>query len=297
MAHLTLTKNLLARLFFILLISSGFPTHSFAQSAGTLDNTFGTNGIVITALDTFRDYGNSIVIQNDGKIIMGGSTNNSFTSSDFALIRYNNGGALDNTFGVSGKVITPIENRSEGHSVAIQSDGKILLGGYSKSYLNLVRYNSDGSLDTAFGLGGIVITDVPGYYNERCKSVAIQSDGKILLGGYGQHFSNDNSYFTIVRYNTDGSLDSTFGINGIVVGGLGQGNSMNIQSDGKILLAGSYVLPGDTRFTVERYNSNGTLDATFGIGGKVTTTIALGSQSYSMSIQSDGKILLGRRIY
>ncbi len=157
------TNNILfTRFLFSLLIALGLPTMTFAQS-GTLDNTFGTNGKVITSLGTFADRGNTMIIQSDNKIIVGGSTNTSFTTSDFALIRYNNDGSLDNSFGTGGKVTTAIDSKSEGHSVALQSDGKILLAGHDNWYTNLARYNSDGSLDATFGSGGIVITDVPGY--------------------------------------------------------------------------------------------------------------------------------------
>ncbi|NQZ37720.1 MAG: T9SS type A sorting domain-containing protein [Crocinitomicaceae bacterium] len=267
------TKKLLAQLLFIFLISGGFSTYSFSQSAGTLDNTFGVGGKVITPNGT----GNSVAIQSDGKILLGGSN----------LVRYNSDGTLDNTFGIGGKVITAY---GAGNSIAIQSDGKILLGGSI-----LARYNSDGTLDNTFGIGGMVFPgDAPGYYNNVRNSVVIQSDGKILLGGYGQHNTNDNSYFIILRYNTDGTLDNTFDTNGVVTGGLGQGYSMSILNDGKILLGGSYYEPwSNTGFTIERYNTNGTLDTTFGIGGKVTTLISPYGKSYSMDIQSDGKIVLG----
>ena len=87
---------------------------------------------------------------------------------------------------------------------------KLFWGGFSKWYINVARYNSDGSLDTTFGTGGIAITDIPGYYSERCQSLTIQSDGKILIGGYGQEMIGDVSYFLLVRYKEDGTLDKTF---------------------------------------------------------------------------------------
>lgn len=289
MADRFLTKMLLAQVLFTLAISGGFSTYSFAQSAGTLDKVFGINGKVVTPIDTISDKGHSMVIQGDDKIILGGTTKNSFTSFDFALVRYNNDGTLDNTFGAGGKVITPIEEQSAGNSVAIQSDGKIILGGADQWFINLVRYNNDGSLDTTFGAGGIVVTDVPGYYRDRCKSVAIQSDGKIVIGGFAQENNNDMSYFVLIRYNSDGSLDTAFGTNGIVIGGLGQYEALKIQNDGKIVLGGTSNLS----FAVERYNSDGSLDSSFGIGGKVTTSFGLSSSGNSMEIQSDGKIVLG----
>ena len=95
-----LLKTPFSGLLFIVLIMFSGSTYSFAQSAGTLDNTFGTGGIVITSLDTIRDRGNSLAIQSDGKIILGGSTSENYTAYDFALARYNNDGSLDTTFGI-----------------------------------------------------------------------------------------------------------------------------------------------------------------------------------------------------
>ncbi len=261
---------------------------SFSQP-GSLDNTFGTGGKVITSLGNFGDKGNSVAIQSDEKIVLGGYSQSSFTASDFALLRCNTDGTLDTTFGIGGKVITTIENRSEGNSVVIQADDKILLGGSSYWFINLARYNIDGNLDTTFGDGGIVITDVDGYYSEKCKSMAIQSDGKILLGGYGQHNANDNPYLILLRYNTDGTLNTTFGTGGIVIGREGRGYSINIQNNGKILLGGSSV----NNFALVRYNANGTLDSTFGIGGEVINPVDSSGEANTLGIQSNGKIVLG----
>ncbi|MCJ8289555.1 MAG: T9SS type A sorting domain-containing protein [Crocinitomicaceae bacterium] len=262
--------------------------NSFAQT-GTLDDTFGTNGKVITTFGIFNAKGNSMAIQSDDKIVLGGYSSTSFTTSDFTLIRYNNDGTMDNSFGTGGKVTTPIGYQSQGHSVAIQSDGKILLGGHEDWYINLARYNSDGSLDTTFGSGGIVITDVPGHYGDVCKSVAIQTDGKILLGGYAASDGPDQRHFVLIRYNSDGSLDTAFGSGGIVVGSIGECHSVKVQSNGKIVLGGFY----DFSFAMERYNSDGTLDTTFGTNGKVITSIGSSSKGHSMAIQDDDKIVLG----
>jgi uncharacterized delta-60 repeat protein len=278
--------KLIAKLTAVLLMTC-LPNFTFAQY---LDNTFGTGGHVNTSLGSFGNMCNSVVIQSDQKIVFGGSTKSSdFTDFAFAIARCNSDGTLDNTFGTEGKVVTSIEPGSEGNSVAIQSDGKILLGGSSRWFINLVRYNSDGSLDTAFGTGGKVITDIEGYYGEKCKSVALQSDGKILLGGYGQHNSSDKPYFILVRYNTNGTLDDTFGTGGKIIGRAGQGRSLIIQNDGKILLGGG----SNFTFALVRYNANGILDTTFGTGGEVITAVGSSGEGNSLGIQSDGKIVLG----
>ena len=270
------------------MITTIWSTFTYAQP-GSLDDTFGSGGIVVTALGDFGDMGNSILIQGDDKILLGGYTQSNFTSADFALMRFNYDGTLDSNFGMKGRVITTIENRSEGHSLLIQEDEKIVLGGASDWYINLVRYDKDGALDLNFGTDGKVIIDIEGYYSEQCRSVAIQEDGKILVGGYAQHFSNDNSYFVLVRCNDDGSLDSSFGTNGIVIGSLGKANSIGIQEDGKIILGGA----SDGAFALERYNSDGTLDTSFGEGGKVITTVGSFGEGHSLLIQDNGKIVLG----
>ncbi|PHR16983.1 MAG: hypothetical protein COA38_21480 [Fluviicola sp.] len=288
MAKLFTFNTLFARFLFSVFIAYCLPT-TFAQT-GTLDNSFGTNGKVITTLGTFVDKGNSMVIQDDDKIVLGGYTHTTYTTSDFALVRYNNDGTMDNSFGTGGKVTTPIGYQSQGHSVAIQNDGKILLGGHDQYNINLARYNSDGSLDSTFGSGGTVITDVPGHYSDECKSVAIQTDGKILLGGYATSGGPDQRHFVLIRYNSDGSLDTAFGLGGIIVGSIGECQSMKIQTNGKIVLAGTSEL----YFAMERYNSDGTLDTTFGTNGKVITPLGiLHGEGNSMAIQSDNKIVLG----
>lgn len=281
-------KPLFTQFLFVLLISNIWSALSFAQP-GSLDATFGSGGTVITALGDFGEMGNSILIQGDDKILLGGYTQSNFTSADFALMRFNYDGTLDSNFGINGKVITTIENRSEGNSLLIQEDEKIILGGASDWYINLVRYDKDGVLDPDFGTDGKVIIDIEGYYSEQCKTVAMQGDGKILVGGYAQHISNDKSYFVVVRCNDDGSLDSTFGTNGIVIGSRGKANSMGIQEDGKIILGGAL----DGTFTLEQYHSDGTLDTSFGVDGKVITPVGTYGEGYSLLIQDNGKIVLG----
>ena len=280
-------KTNLIVLLAITLLFTFLPILTFAQY---LDNSFGTGGQLNTSLGSFGNMCNSVVIQSDQKIVFGGGTkSSSFSDLAFALARCNSDGTLDNTFGTGGKVVTPIEPGSEGNSVVIQSDGKIIMGGSSGWFINLVRYNSDGSLDTTFGTGGKVITDIDGYYNEKCKSVAIQSDGKILLGGYGQHNSSDDPYFILVRYNPNGTLDHTFGADGKVIGRVGQGRSVLIQNDGKILLGGG----SNFTFALVRYNADGILDNTFGTGGEIITAVGSSGEGNSLGIQSDGKIVLG----
>jgi uncharacterized delta-60 repeat protein len=273
-----------------------FPINSYAQD-GALDLTFGVNGKLITDIGGKDDASNSIAIQNDGKIVVLGFSNNG-TNADFALIRYNANGTLDNSFGTGGKLTTPIGNGHDyGLSVAIQSDGKIVAAGYSSNGSNndfaVVRYNSNGTLDTGFGTTGKVTSDFAGG-NDRAYSLAIQSDGKIVVAG---SIPNATDYdFAIARYNSNGTLDLSFDTDGKNTTGIGSGNdfcySVAIQGDGKIIMAGNSHNGSNYDFSLVRYNSNGTLDVSFDTDGKLVTAIGSGNEyCYSLAIQRDGKIV------
>jgi len=264
---------------------------------GTLDNTFGMNGIVTTGIGVTDDVANSVAVQNDGKIIAVGYIIVG-NSSDFALARYNTNGTLDSTFGSNGTVITPIGFSTDfAYSTKIQNDGKIVAAGYTyngnDNDFALVRYNTDGTLDNTFGTNGIVTTQVT-IDIDYAYSVALQSDGKIVAAGSSTQSGYTN--YTLVRYNTNGSIDNTFGSNGILISSLSstfdEAYSVSIQTDGKIMATG-YANNGiDNDFAVARYNTNGTFDNTFSGDGIVTTPIGAGNNmAFSTSIQVDGKII------
>jgi uncharacterized delta-60 repeat protein len=269
------------------------------SSDGSLDTTFGTGGRVTTDFNGSEDQGLSVLQQSDGKIVVAGLALNASGDVDFAVSRYNSDGSLDPTFGTGGKVTTDFNgNGDRGFSVLQQSDGKIVVVGdaYNGGFnLALCRYNSDGSLDPTFGAGGKVTTDFNGSeYVGR--SVLQQGDGKIVVAGLVYNASVD---FGLSRYNNDGSLDLTFGTGGKVTtdfnGSDDFGLSMLQQSDGKIVMAGhaNDNVSGSRDFVLSRYNSDGSLDPTFGTGGKVTTDFNGKSDSgFSLALQPDGKIIL-----
>jgi len=152
-------------------------------------------------------------------------------------------------------------------------------------------------LDETFGTGGIVTTLIGN--SSTALSVAIQSDEKIVMGGYSDIADIGSNYdFAIVRYDTSGTLDGTFGTEGIVTTPIGSGDdfayTVAIQSDGKIVVSGPYDSGNNNDFALVRYRTDGTLDETFGTGGVVTTPIGSGDDvTYSVAIQSDWKIVLG----
>ena len=203
-------------------------------------------------------------------------------------------GDLDLSFGSGGKVTTDfMEGSSAASDLALQSDGKFIavgsVGQGSSRDFALARYNSDGSLDTSFGSGGTVTTHFFGS-SDQALAVALQSDGKIIAVGQAVQSDGDDD-FALARYNSDGSLDTSFGTGGKVTTDFFSQNdqafAVALQSDGKIIAAGSTFLD----FALARYNSDGSLDATFGSGGKVTTDFAFSDQAFAVALQSDGKII------
>ncbi len=269
-----------------------------AQS-GSLDLSFGTNGVVSTAMGNYGGGGLSSALQTDGKIVVAGSSTNT-TSAEFGLIRYNDDGSLDASFGLGGKVRIDFTSGTDlGRSVAIQNDGKIIVAGQSYNATNidfaLVRCKTDGTLDSTFGTNGKLTTDF-GNSNDVANSVVIQNDGKIVAAGYTNGGTYDD--FAIIRYNSNGTLDASFGSGGkVITDNLGFNDrafSVVLQSDGKIVVGG---FSGSSDFFLTRYHTDGTLDSSFGTGGKVSTDFGNGDNGNALAIQSDGKIVLAGVVY
>src|SRR5881394_1730403 len=287
-----------------------FSSVQMAQAAdGDLDLTFGTGGMVTTDIDHSTDIANAVATQADGKLVVVGQTykNNDFSDEDFVVARYNTDGTLDTTFGSGGRVRTDFPGLAAvPSSVVIQPDGKIVVAGGAfpqftfAGNFEVVRYNPNGSLDRSFGNGGIVTTTFPeGSY---AFDVALQPDGKIIAAGtvFVDFIPGEpsNTDFALARYNPDGTPDATFGNGGQVstdfVGLEDDAFSVLIQPDGKIVAVGSADSPATYYdFAAVRYLSNGTIDTTFGVAGKVSTDF--GDQNFdrarSAALQADGKIV------
>lgn len=270
------------------------------NSDGSFDTGFGGGtGKVLTALpcgDT-DNYGADVAIQPDGKLV--GAVR--FDNCAGHLIRYLSDGSLDVSFGNHGLVTVP----SFGgyfEQVLVQPNGKIIVGAFYSG--DVFRYEANGSPDLSFGSGGHVSTPF------LLTSLTIQPDGKIIASGYTL-YRNSYASYTLVRYNPDGSLDTSFGLNGLVTTPIGAGDafvhSLAIQTDGKIVAAGSSIgSDGTSDFTLVRYNGDGSLDGTFGGGDGITTVdfnhsddfarkVALDSQGRAVVVgASDGKLAIAR---
>lgn len=284
--------------------------------AGDLDPTFGGDGKVTTpffteAHDSATVY--AIAVQPDGKIVAAGSASRSQQSgagsgSEFALARYNADGSLDTSFSGDGKVTKDIAGGQDyAYGVVVQPDGKIVAVGSANvnaasfyTRFTLVRFNFDGSPDSGFGTAGVVSTDFFGTENVAT-SVALQADGRIVVAGAAH--DGIGRRFALARYNVDGSLDASFGTGGKVTTsffGFDDGaTAVAVQANGKIVAVGS-AYPGgaNNQFAVARYNADGSLDASFGTGGKVTTDFfGRNDLGHALALQSDGKIVAAGMAY
>lgn len=276
-------------------VSSGDFAVARYNSDGSLDSTFGSGGIVTTDFNGPSDHAYDVALQSDGKIVVAGAAAD-VSLTDFGVVRYNSDGSLDSSFGAGGKVTTDFANDNDSaYAVAIQSDGKIIVAGDvaigGLFYFGVLRYNSNGALDAGFGTGGKLHHFPVGY----AQDVAVQPDGKIISAG--RVTTSGDEEFAIARYNPDGTFDSTFNGTGEVItdfNGLpDECEAIAIQSDGKIVAAGRARMSGPDDFGIARYNTDGSLDTSFGAGGKVTTDFfGAGDGAYSVAIDANGKIIV-----
>ena len=257
---------------------------------GSLDTTFGIGGKVTTNFSASGDLISALTIQPDGKILAAATIGMNLgpdPSGIRVIVRYNSDGSLDADFGIDGKVTTDLTNFAM--ALAIQVDGKIIVAGtnaqQSETRALLARYNTDGSPDKTFGDGEKVTTEVASFIN----GLALQANGKIIAVGGFQGPG-------IARFNSDGSLDFSFGTGGKARLDFGAESeslfALTIQSDGKILVGGDSEEYTETMMALARFNRDGSLDETFGIGGKVKSGLGdRTSRITSLQIQPNGKIV------
>ena len=212
------------------------------------------------------------------------------------------GGMLDPSFDGDGRVTASLSPQGDGASaVAIQPDGKILVGGSTwinqHYHIALVRYNTDGSLDTSFNGSGYVITSLGGTL-DTVTALAIRSDGKIVAAGYVNPPTGGGTRFVVLRYHSNGTLDTSFGVSGIataLIGFQSRGRALAIQSDGKLVVVGDSATSNYGDFAAARFTADGSLDPLFGTGGTLWTSVGIGKSidtARSVAIQPDGKIVV-----
>jgi uncharacterized delta-60 repeat protein len=274
-----------------------------------LDTSFADTGVFLRVVGPYWDVAGAAALQVDGKILEGGSTytDSNLVARNMALIRHNSDSTSDSTFGAgTGQVVTPIaQYGGQIIDLAVQPDGKIIGGGYSiqgnNTQFALVRYNSNGTLDTTFGGGTGKVTTSLNAYASPGFAMALQRDGKMLVAGEIMLPSTSKAHFAVVRYNTNGTIDTSFGTGGtttIAMSATGNesARSVIVQADGKIVLAGYANRGSGDDIALARLTAAGALDTTFGVGGKVFTSLSGAStyadQAYAVAQQPDGKLVV-----
>jgi uncharacterized delta-60 repeat protein len=260
------------------------------NSDGTLDTSFGGDGKVTTNFSPGNDLANGVAIAPGGAIVAAGAARVEGADPRFALARYNSDGTLDPSFGGDGKVTT---NFTAGTDVALgmvlRPDGRVVVAGTAgrtNHRFALAAYETDGTLDASFGGDGKVTTDfTPGF--DGATALTIRPDGTLVAAGS----AGNGARFALAQYETDGTLDASFGGDGKVTTNFTAdfdfALGVALQTDGKVVAAGTAAAD----FALARYETDGTLDASFGGDGKVTTPFRGFASASDVDIQSDGKIV------
>jgi uncharacterized delta-60 repeat protein len=268
------------------------------DSAGFLDPSFGDDGIVTTSFGGGSAAARALAIEPDGDIVVAGTSSQPETGWDFALARYEPDGSLDASFGDNGRVTTDFDDVANGiNALAVQPDGKLVVAGESRGDFALARYDTDGSLDTSFSGDGVATTDFAGKA-DAAYAVALLGDGRIVAAGSAfkkLDFYDAPQFFALARYQADGTPDSTFSGDGVLITdisdstGNARAHAVALQQDGTIVLGG---VRGDERFSdlglfsdlvLARYNPSGSQ------GGSDGQIASAGARA--LAIQDNGGIL------
>lgn len=277
--------------------SGGFPASEFAvvryAPDGRLDTTFGSGGVATTAIGTSAEA-HGAVLQPDGKLVLAGYAQTGGTYV-FALARYLPDGTLDGSFGSGGTVTTPIGSvEAFGLAAVLQPDGKVVVAGGADTRIALVRYHVDGTPDATFGSGGIVTTAAGA--SAAAAALVRQPDGKLVVAGTRATGTVDRDVL-LVRYDVYGTPDAGFGSGGVVTTSIRRPDdamALALQPDGKVVAGGrSSDETTGYDFVLVRYRPDGSVDASFGTGGVVLTSVgAGGDEGVALVHQPDGKLVL-----
>lgn len=248
--------------------------------SGVLDTSFGINGIVLTSFELGCSC-YAMVVEADDKITVTGAI---LKGDDvwIPLVRFNADGTLDSTFGTNGLAVIELEDCAVGYSIIKQVDGKYVVAGFAEGQSFVVRVNSDGTIDTTFGINGATIIEIGN--SSFLRGSDFQSTEKIVVAGYSE------GQCLIARLNTDGSIDTTFGSSGITLNKFGTHNvlfDIAIDSSDRVNVIGIC----DNTAILSRYTSSGILDSTFGNSGLASVICGVIGNNNAIKIQPDGKIL------
>ncbi|MEM7053064.1 MAG: hypothetical protein AAF446_00810 [Pseudomonadota bacterium] len=291
--------------------ASTFETESYALLAFSADGTqissFANNGLALVNFNGRSDFARTLVVHQGALLIGGTATAESRTEGgNIGLARFTTGGILDAGFANAGLREVSLSGPVNARALAAlhQSDGKVVAAGYVGSSFSdrnfaVARYLPDGSLDSDFGNQGLVVTD----FNDgedSANAIAIQPDGRLLVAGNAELSPETEADFAIARYLADGTLDSSFGQNGLATididGRDDVARAVHLLADGRILLAGNgfFADAGSPRqMTVIRLQSNGVLDTNFANNGVANVPIGSFDEGHALAVQMDGSIIVG----
>lgn len=273
-----------------------YPSLDSSRVSGWQDPSFGEQGRVIFDISGSTDRANAVAVQSDDRIVVAGSTD-----SDIAVCRFLPNGQSDLSFGNDGVTRLSLGDVATCYGLAIQPDGKILVAGHTLSTetlydFALARFDINGKLDSNFGEGGLCVTPFPARTEDAALAIAVQGDGKIVVVGTT---GTSNLMFAVARYHPNGQLDESFGTDGLLHidwgPGPDEGRGVAVSEDGKLLIAGQATnsTTGNTEFAMLRLLPSGQTDTTFGLEGRLTTSVGQdGDLCNALCVQRDRKILL-----
>jgi len=267
------------------------------NSDGSLDTSFDGDGYVLTDFNDSADPAMDITPGLNGKIVTAGFSSVTSGVYDFSVARYNSDGSLDTSFSSDGWQVTDLGNIDNASGIAVTSTGKVVAvgrtGTNSVSDIAIVQYNEDGSIDSSFSEDGIVILDLGGT-DDRLRQVVVGKDDKPIVVGRS-NVSGKNS-LVLMKYNVDGSLDTSFSEDGIVIHSIAginiQGYGVVLDKKSRIVIVGHTNLEGDNDFVVLRYNNNGTLDTTFANDGIQLVDFGGNDKGIGISLDSKDRIVV-----
>jgi uncharacterized delta-60 repeat protein len=263
---------------------------------GTLDTTFGGTGKVTTVV-SWPLVPTDVVVDSLGRIMVA-----TVFSNQTELFRYTANGALDSTFGSGGEVVTAVRMTGNGDYLVVQPDGKIVLGGYEVTpaghgQFAVARFNANGTPDTGFGASGVATTYVG--YNDGSGGVALQPDGKLVVGGQEAPSSSSLPICCLVRFNPDGSLDTGFGAGGVAIVALPSGfisfgaQGVAIQADGEIVVGGHITDSAHIGyFAAVRVSPAGASDPGYSTGGWAVAPVFNSTDGPRVAVmEPDGRLV------
>lgn len=280
-------------------VSGRFGT-TMLKTDRTLDETFSADGLAPVEFGSSNDVVGRSIQQSNARIVVASTSLNTF-----AVTRYLPNGTLDTTFSQDGKVTIDFGAQfldAVASDVAVQSNGRIVVVGHVSqlngisqtsidNHIAIARLNANGTLDTSFGTNGTIVTRLNG--NGRATTVKIQSNGRIVVGGVG-----NGGFFSMLRYLSNGTLDNSFSRDGIVTTFYSSVVASTlydliVQPDGKILTTGDFTGRYSTSLLIARFNTNGTLDTTFGTNGRVLAGSMEQRTGTRLALLSDGSFYVG----